>query len=238
MKLSEYLKESFQKEYCYRVKIAHDCDQNTMTMLEKAMGKYQLVSVAPWKRQPIQENPVEFVRAKHVEMISEVCSTDIVTKYPCQPRVLEVWIAANLGLNHERVLVYDIREARRLESDKAQERMKQDVDRYAEAPELDQDQDHYQADNQEWAGESVKDAFYGEAFNAKFLAELEKIKSQKGADYFRVYPSKDEIMGDNLRPLWDELNQGVNMGKGAENGKQTHTVNQAASRASSSISSN
>ena len=61
------------------------------------------------------------------------------------------------------------------------------------------------------------------------------IKAEKGADYFRHYPSKDEIMGDALKPTWDELNMGVNMGKGVENGKQVDTVSQSASRASSTM---
>ena len=59
------------------------------------------------------------------------------------------------------------------------------------------------------------------------------IRAEKGADYFRQYPSKDELMGDALRPTWDELNMGVNMGKGIENGKQVDTVQMSASRASS-----
>jgi len=43
-------------------------------------------------------------------------------------------------------------------------------------------------------------------------------------------------MGDALKPTWDELNMGVNMGKGVENGKMVDTVQQSASRASSEIS--
>ena len=42
-------------------------------------------------------------------------------------------------------------------------------------------------------------------------------------------------MGDALKPTWDELNMGVNMGKGVENGKQVDTITQSASRASSEM---
>ena len=69
---------------------------------------------------------MDFVRAKHVHFTSEVCSTDLVCRYPCQPRVLEVWIAANLGLNHERVLVMKVDDPRRVESDMAEKRMADD----------------------------------------------------------------------------------------------------------------
>lgn len=229
MDFKNYIAESFKKEYAYRVKIAANCGDYHMEMLEQAMGKYACESIAPWKRQPIQENPVDFVRAKGVAFISEVCSTDIVCKYPCQPRVLEVWIAAHLGLPHERVIVMDVKEPRRLESDMAETRHIADNDRVvdpADALLTQEDQDHYQAQN-EWAAQGeVKDSMYGEGYNQKFLAELDRIKAEKGADYFRCYPTKDELMGDNLRPLWDEINNGVDGGKGRENSKHVSTIDQ------------
>ena len=237
MELKTFLSESFEKEYSYRIKIAHDCGDQQMEQLERCLSKYNPVSIAAWNVRPIEENPVEFTRAKHVEFISEVSSTDVVLKYPCQPRVLEVWVATNMGLPHERVICYDVKEPRRTESDIASDRRENDVDRYAtsEDSELsDQSQEHYQAQNASWVGESnIKDTFYGETYNKKFLDTLMAIRAEKGADYFRQYPSKDELMGDALRPTWDELNMGVNMGKGIENGKQVDTVQMSASRASS-----
>ena len=237
MELKTFLSESFEKEYSYRIKIAHDCGDQQMEQLERCLSKYNPVSIAAWNVRPIEENPVEFTRAKHVEFISEVSSTDVVLKYPCQPRVLEVWVATNMGLPHERVICYDVKEPRRTESDIASDRRENDVDRYvtSEDSELsDQSQEHYQAQNASWVGESnIKDTFYGETYNKKFLDTLMAIRAEKGADYFRQYPSKDELMGDALRPTWDELNMGVNMGKGIENGKQVDTVQMSASRASS-----
>ena len=46
---------------------------------------------------------------------------------------------------------------------------------------------------------------YGEEFNEKFIAELMKVKAEKGADYFRNYPSKSMMMGDDLKPLADAV---------------------------------
>ena len=240
MELKTFLTESFNKEYAYRVKIAADCNQETMDMLEQCLSKYKIESLAPWKRLPIQENPVDFVRAKGAAFVSEVCSTDAVFKYPCQPRVLEVWIATNMGLPHERVLCYDIKEPRRLEADIAADRHENDVERYAVAEDSElstYDQEHYKVQNASWVNDpDVKYTWYGETYNKKFLETLMQIRAEKGADYFRHYPSKDEIMGDALKPTWDELNMGVNMGKGVENGKMVDTVQQSASRASSEIS--
>ena len=61
--------------------------------------------------------------------------------------------------------------------------------------------------------------------------EVQKIKDEKGADYFsnflNGYPRKDELMGDNLRPTYDDLHKGVNMGKGSESSKEVSRVSQS-----------
>lgn len=230
MKLKTFLAESLSKEYAYRIKIAADCNNETTDKLEQCLGKYKMESIASWKRLPIQENPVDFVRAKGIALISEVCSTDVVFKYPCQPRILEVWIAANLGLPHERVLVMGTNEPRRTESDIAQERYNHDADRQPNMENsllLNDNDEHYEAQNTEWVDEDAKEAFYGEAYNKKFLEELEKIKAEKGDDYFRNYPSKDEIMGDNLRTTYDTIMNGVNQGDGTEATKHVDMTSQS-----------
>jgi len=218
MQFKDFLTESFKKEYGFRVKIAADCSAAHMDMIESCLQKYNLVSVAAFKRTPIEENPMEFVRAKGVKLISEVCATDIVLKYPANPRILEVWLAVNLGLDHERVLVYGINEPRRMESEHAEERTEFNKDRQPEMEDavlLNDDQEHYEMQME--AEEVVEEEYgFGEAYNQKFLAALAQIKAEKGADYFRNYPSKDELMGDNLRPMFDDLMNGANMGKGQE----------------------
>lgn len=227
MKLKDYITESFKKEYAYRIKLAHDCGSEHLDIIEKCLAKYDLVSASAFNRTPIQENPQDFVRAKGTMCISEVCSTDIVLKYPVNERILEVWLAVNLGLNHERVLCYGIKEPRRIESEMAEERLKADKDRYVteEDAELNvEEMAHYENEN---ADVDFKAAFFGEEYNQKFLAELEKIKAEKGAEYFRNYPSKDELMGDNLRPTYDTMVGLPNMGRGAEQAKQVDTIVQS-----------
>lgn len=218
MQFKDFLTESFSKEYGFRVKIAADCANEHMDTIEACLQKYNLISAAPFKRTPIEENPMEFVRAKGVKLISAVCATDVVLKYPANPRILEVWLAVNLGLDHDRVLVYGVKEPRRMEADHAQERTEYNKDRQEDADEavlLQDDQAHYEMQQD---AEEIDEAEYGfgEAYNEKFLAALAKIKSEKGADYFRNYPTKDELMGDNLRPMFDDLMNGANMGKGTE----------------------
>lgn len=234
MELKQRILESFNKQYHYRVKIAHDCGTEHMDMLENCLQKYNLESATAWHRLPIQENPVDFHRAKGVKFVSEVCSTDVTLNYPVNERILEVWLAVNMGLPHERVLVQGIKEPRRQASDQAQQRVADDLGRYADPADSalahgeDQSHPHYEQCVQDCL-EDDELTLFGEEHNAKFLAELKKIRDEKGADYFRRYPSKDEIMGDNLRPIWDTMHNDTNMGKGTEN-KEVDVISQAARR--------
>jgi hypothetical protein len=227
MELKTYIAEAFKKEYGFRVKIAADCGSDHMDILEKCLAKYNVTSIAPFNRTPIQENPQEFQRAKGATFTSEVCSTDISLKYPVNERILEVWLAVNLGLDHERVLCYNVKEPRKLESDLSAERLVNDVDRTVTGEDAElakEEMAHYENENAEI---DLKDAFFGEEYNKKFLDELAKIKAEKGADYFSNYPSKDELMGDNLKPTYDDLTGRPNMGKGAESTKQVTNIFQS-----------
>lgn len=230
MQLRDFITESFKKEYSFRVKIAADCKPEHLDIIENCLAKYNVVSVASFKRSPIQENPMEFVRAKGVKLISEVCSTDVILKYPVHERILEVWLAVHLGLDHDRVLCYNVKDPRKLEADNAAERTEYNKDRSVTEDDavlaVDDGQSHYEMQN-----EGVADiAYFGEEYNKKFLDTLAKIKAEKGADYFRNYPTKDEIMGDNLKPMWDTLNNGVNMGRGTESTKEVDVISQASRR--------
>ena len=173
MELKNYIAESFKKEYAYRVKLAHDCGAEQMDMIEKCLAKYNFVSASPFKRAPIQENPVEFQRAKNANFTSEVCSTDVILKYPVNERILEVWLAVNLGMDHERVLCYGVDEPRRVEADIQAERLANDEDRQVSEEDAllnDENMEHYEAQQE---GIDAKDFGFGEEFNEAFLKELE-----------------------------------------------------------------
>ena len=230
--LKDIITESFNKEYGYRIKLARDCTAEDLTKLENALQKYNLVSATPWKRLPIQENPLEFQRLKGINIVSEVCSTDVVLKYPVNERILEVYVAVACGCDHENVIVYGVDNPKRIESEMAEERLANDEDRQVEVPEavLDEvdssaDQDHYVAQQ----GEIKDGPLFGEAYNEKFLAELEKIKAEKGADYFRNYPSKDGIMGDDVKSMYDNITGKAHGGLAPE-AKPVDVVSQSSRR--------
>ncbi len=227
MELKNYIAESFNKEYGYRLKFAADCSAEHMDMLEKCLAKYNLVSATPFKRTPIEENPVEFYRVKGTECTSEVCSTDIILKYPVNERVLEVWAAVNMGLDHERVLAYNVKDPRRIESEMAEERAKADTDRQVSEEDAllnDENMEHYEAQQGDI---DFKANFFGEEYNKKFLEELEKIKAEKGAEYFSNYPTKDQLMGKDLEELGNQIHGLPNMGRGTESQKQVSNHSQS-----------
>ena len=228
--LKDIISESFSKEYGYKVKVAKDCSSEDLAKLEAILSKYNIVSATPWKRAPIQENPVEFSRLKGANFTSEVCSTDVILKYPVNDRVLEVYVAVNLGVDHERVLCYAVKDPRRVEADIAAERKATDEDRYVNEDDSEltkEEQAHYENEN---VDVDFSEALFGEEYNTKFQKELQRIKDEKGADYFRNYPTKDNLMGEKHAATMDTLMQTPNMGKGAESTKQVDVISQSARR--------
>jgi hypothetical protein len=223
--LKELINESFSKEYGYRIKLARDCSPDDLSRLEGVLAKYNLVSATPWKRLPIQENPMEFQRLKGVNV------TYVVLKYPVNQRILEVLVCVEMNMNHDHVLCYGVNDPRRIESEMAEKRLADDKDRSVEIPEAQleevdstEDQEHYTAQN-----EDLDLAVFGEEYNSKFLAELQRIKAEKGADYFKNYPTKDELMGDDLRAMHDSIT-GLAHGGNAPEAKQADTISQSSRR--------
>ncbi|MDA8847140.1 hypothetical protein N9J02_00745 [bacterium] len=227
MELKNYIAESLNKEHGYRIKFAADCGTDHMDMLEKCLAKYNLVSATPFKRTPIAENPIEFYRVKGTQCTSEVCSTDVILQYPVNERILEVWCAVNMGLDHERVLAYNVKDPRRIESEMAEMRAKEDKDRQVSEEDAllnDENMEHYEAQNEEI---DFKANFFGEEYNKKFLDELAKIKKEKGPSYFSNYPTKEQLMGKDLEELGAQIHGMPNMGRGTESQKQVSNHSQA-----------
>jgi hypothetical protein len=86
--------------------------------------------------------------------------------------------------------------------------------------------DHYENENAQ-----IEDFdLFGEAYNTKFLAELQKLKAEKGADYFTNYPTKSQMMGDDLRQMHDDMMSQPNMGRTGEQSKEADNISQSAAR--------
>ena len=227
--LKELLQEAESKTYSYRVKIAGECNEDITDIMESSLQKYEVVNITPWKRTPIEQNPAAFVKYKNARFTSEVCDADIELKYPVREKILEVYLAAAMNIDLERIICYGIKEARRIEADITTARMENNKNRHVTIDDSvmsEDNQEHYKSQN-DWIDDPI---MYGEAHNEKFLAELKKIKEEQGADYFRNYPSKDELMGDNNWDMWNILHNSTNMGMTGEDAKETDIITQSGRR--------
>lgn len=199
----EYITESFNKSYSYRIKFAGNYDDVSTSKLESILGKYGVEKVTPFKRTPIQEEPLDF-KNKRINGPHEVSSCDITLKYPVNEKLLEVWIAVNMGMESDYVVVQPVASPRTLEDDLEKARVERDADRFVNEEDAElakEEQAHYVDENAPFDLDEL--GLYGEEFNKKFIDELIKVRNEKGADYFRNYPSKGMMMGDDLKPLAD-----------------------------------
>lgn len=201
----QYITESFNKTFNYRIKFAADLDNDAGKRIEEVLGKYGVESVSSVKTSPIQEEPLDF-KYKKINGPVPVSSFDVVLKYPMNERLLEVWMGVHMGIEPEYVVVQGIESPRQLEDNLAKERIEMDKDRYADMDEAElvkDEQAHYENEQQFLDLDEL--GLYGGEFNEKFVSELKKIRDEKGADYFRNYPSKSMMMGDDLKGLADAV---------------------------------
>ena len=201
----EYITESFSKTFSYRIKLAGDYGASDATFIENILGKYGVQSVSSFNRTPIQEEPLDF-KYRNIRYPVEVSSCDVTLQYPINERLLEVWVAVHLGISPENVLIQPTEGPRQLEDNLLKDRIENDKDRYADMDEAELTKEelaHYENEQQFLDLDEL--GLYGEEYNEKFIAELKKIRDEKGADYFRNYPSKSMMMGDDLNPMADAI---------------------------------
>ena len=201
----EYITESFSKTFSYRIKLAGDYGSDDATFIENILGKYGVQSVSSFNRTPIQEEPLDF-KHKDIKYPTEVSSCDVILQYPINERLLEVWMAVHLGISPENIVIQPTEGPRQLEDNLLKDRIENDKDRYADMDEAElttEEQAHYENEQQFLDLDEL--GLYGEEYNEKFISELKKIRDEKGADYFRNYPSKSMMMGDDLKPMADAV---------------------------------
>ena len=225
----QVINESFEKTFNYRIKFAGDVTNEGIKQLENILGKYGVQSVSSAKRTPIQEEPLDF-KNKKLKGPTEVTSVDVVLQYQINERLLEVWVAVNMLMMSEHVVIQPVDSPRTLEDEVTKNRIENDKDRYADmdnAELTNEEQAHYEIENQNL--DFAELGMYGEEYNQKFLDELQKVKNEKGADYFRNYPSKDGIMGDDLQAMHDTITGKAHGGLAPE-AKHVDVVSQSSRR--------
>jgi hypothetical protein len=91
--LSDYLL-MVQKEYTYRIKIAHQLDDSHFEKLERPFYKYDVFDVKSISKTPIHKNPLDFPNVS----ASEVFIIEIVSMIPISTETLRFEIANCLRL--------------------------------------------------------------------------------------------------------------------------------------------
>lgn len=165
-KFLNYYFEEADKEYEYKLKFA--CDDITdeqVEKLESALSKYDLKSITPFSRTPIQEHPLDFPNIKN----SRVYITTIKLTYPVSHDMLRQYVAENTCVPLGAVAVYGENDIR----DSYTEHMLEIAsDEWKENYEPKLGSDHEQEID-------VTD-LYGDKYNQEFLErELERRKNRK-----------------------------------------------------------
>lgn len=87
--LNYYLEEA-DKEYVYKLKFAcDDFSDEQLEKLESALSKFDLKSITPLTRTPIQEHPLDFPNIKN----SRVFITTVTLSYPASHDMLRQYVA-------------------------------------------------------------------------------------------------------------------------------------------------
>lgn len=97
---ADYLTES-KKTYKFTVRVAGELPENYADTLERALTKYEIVSVSPGKKTPIMEKPMDFPQLQNLE----VTHYEIEVTYPVTSHVLEHYLVNETNLPHSHIVV-------------------------------------------------------------------------------------------------------------------------------------
>jgi hypothetical protein len=98
--LSDYLL-MVQKEYTYKIKIAHSMDDKDFERMERPLLKYDIIDVKSMIKTPIQKNPLDFPTVS----ASEVYIIEIVSLIPISTETLRGELAKALHFHMDYIHV-------------------------------------------------------------------------------------------------------------------------------------
>ena len=164
----EYLQESV-RQWDFRVKIAGNFEKDAEKTLESLLDKWKLSSFTKKGTTPVQQFPLDFPKLKN----EQVTIYEVSTEYPVTTNELTEYLASNLRVARECLVV---------------RRPGEPLEEYQEPKEtregaLLNDPNYSEAPN---TGEE----FYGEAYNSKFLKELNDVLKLQRKERGEVIPSE------------------------------------------------
>jgi hypothetical protein len=157
--LKTYLMEA-ETTYQFRLKVACECNEETLDKLETALEKYELKSLSKPKRTPIQEHPTDFQTLNN----AEVHIMDAEVQYPVTAYQLYEYISQVVGIPASHLVVINKDHPEEIAREEA---LKEEGDEYVTKLE---DADYKDADKVK-----VEDHF-GDKYNENMLKDLETRK--------------------------------------------------------------
>ena len=152
-------------DYEYVLKFAvPEMTDGMIDMLEHCLLRYDLKKASPFRKTPIQENPLDFPNAKNVPVF--IC--DIVLGYPASMDFLRTHICNALTMSPQLLAVYTKNDPRQIETDLYVERTSPDFKKDYET--------RLGSFHEPMEGEGKG---YGDDYNKTFLKELEKVRKDR-----------------------------------------------------------
>lgn len=147
-----------KKDFQFTIKMAdNDVPDEVMEKLKTYLERYNLKSMSPVKKTPIQKSPLDFPNLRNCE----VYITEIVLEYPITPDALLREVSQVTSLSEQSVAIYTENDPRRQYEVEWNERMV--------------DNDKFVADYEPKLGNPEKwdtEPAYGEEYNTPFLKSL------------------------------------------------------------------
>jgi hypothetical protein len=167
MNFKHYLADVEKKTFKFQIKTLFPLNDEVMDLLEKALQKYRPAAITKVKKTMMHSNPLGFTGVK----MAEVFMFDVELTVPVTPLNLQ----------------YDLREILHLHKDAKElkvfgedsEKLGDEMTVSEEDAELPTLLDN---ENYEEVEEAKFEENFGDAYNAKFLAYLKKVETERAAD--------------------------------------------------------
>jgi hypothetical protein len=165
--LNDYLMES-AKTYEFRLKTCCELSDDQLDSLEKHMRKYEAFDIESPKRTILQSAPLDF----HNVGATEIYIMDFKTKLPMSPAMLVNELVQKIGISER-----DIRVRNKLEPAEQEDAASMEEPTDGETDALLLDGEYTEAENHK------AEDHYGDQYNTKFVAELERTRKEHNTEY-------------------------------------------------------
>jgi hypothetical protein len=166
-----YLAEA-KKEYSYKIKLISAVDDAAVSRIERALVKYDIISISKPKKTILQAAPLDFKRAAN----AEVWIIDLVTHLPASSYMMWEELRSALGIHGDNIVVRGFNEPMEIESQRIE--AQHNMDKKALEDGLIRDS-LLGADAYEEHEPAPGEVPYGDAYNRKLLNYLSQVQANR-----------------------------------------------------------